>query len=76
MFATLAGGRKFTKLDLTQAYTQLELEEGVRGVSYYKYPFRPFPLQTVSIWYKFSTCNFPICYGPDFSWFIKCSVKN
>ena len=28
MFATLAGGRKFTKLDLTQAYTQLELEEG------------------------------------------------
>ena len=32
MFATLAGGRKFTKLDLTQAYTQLELEEGVRSI--------------------------------------------
>ena len=28
MFATLAGGKKFTKLDLAQAYSQLELETG------------------------------------------------
>ena len=28
LFATLAGGEKFTKLDLTQAYLQLELEPG------------------------------------------------
>lgn len=27
MFACLAGGRKFTKLDPSQAYSQLELEE-------------------------------------------------
>ena len=28
MFATLAGGKKFTKLDLAQAYSQLELKSG------------------------------------------------
>ncbi len=27
LFATLAGGKKFTKLDLSQAYLQLELDE-------------------------------------------------
>ena len=27
LFATLAGGKKFTKLDLSQAYTQLEVDE-------------------------------------------------
>ncbi len=27
LFATLAGGNKFTKLDLSQAYLQLELDE-------------------------------------------------
>ncbi len=27
LFGTLAGGKKFTKLDLSQAYLQLELDE-------------------------------------------------
>ena len=31
MFATLAGGKNFTTLDLSQAYQQLELEEESRG---------------------------------------------
>ena len=30
MFATLAGGKKFTKLDLSQAYQQLQLDESSR----------------------------------------------
>ncbi len=30
LFATLAGGQKFTKIDLTNAYQQMELEEGSR----------------------------------------------
>ncbi|XP_045183417.2 uncharacterized protein K02A2.6-like [Mercenaria mercenaria] len=32
MFATLAGGKKFTKLDLTQAYAQLELDENSKDL--------------------------------------------
>lgn len=32
MFATLAGGKKFTKLDLTQAYAQLELDESSKDL--------------------------------------------
>ena len=31
MFATLAGGKKFTKLDLSQAYLQLELDQESEG---------------------------------------------
>ena len=30
MFASLAGGEKFSKIDLTQAYLQLQLEEELR----------------------------------------------
>ncbi|XP_053698840.1 uncharacterized protein K02A2.6-like [Sabethes cyaneus] len=32
LFASVAGGEKFTKIDLTQAYLQLEVEEGDREV--------------------------------------------
>ncbi|XP_058828320.1 uncharacterized protein K02A2.6-like [Topomyia yanbarensis] len=32
LFANVAGGEKFTKIDLTQAYLQLEVEEGDREV--------------------------------------------
>lgn len=32
MFATSAGGKKFTKLDLSAAYTQLELEEDSKNI--------------------------------------------
>ena len=41
IFASLAGGQKFTKLDLSQAYQQLLLEESSRN---YQYASRNVPL--------------------------------
>ncbi|XP_055522452.1 uncharacterized protein K02A2.6-like [Wyeomyia smithii] len=44
LFANVAGGEKFTKIDLTQAYLQLEVEEGDREVltlSTHKGLYRP-----------------------------------
>ena len=41
LFATLAGGKTFTKLDLSQAYQQTELEESSKNyVCSYQYPKR------------------------------------
>ena len=37
LFATLAGGKLFTKLDLTNAYQQLPLEEEAQNVVCHKY---------------------------------------
>ena len=33
VFAKVQGGKRFSKIDLTQAYTQVELEEGSKKVS-------------------------------------------
>lgn len=50
LFAKLAGGKQFTKLDMSQAYLQLELDEGYVTISTHKGLFRynrlPFGVST------------------------------
>lgn len=61
LFATVAGGEKFTKIDLTQAYLQLEVEEGDREIltlSTHKGLYRPTRLMygiasAPAIWQRF-----------------------
>ena len=48
LFASLAGGEKFSKIDLTQAYLQLQLEE----------ESREFVTVNLSFRHRLSTCNF------------------
>ena len=47
LFATLAGGNKFTKLDVSQAYQQLTLDE---ESGHDKHPSRILSLQPTAIW--------------------------
>ena len=73
LFATLSGGQKFTKLDLSQAYQQIKLSEGSRPYltvnthrGLYQYTRLPFgvalPLQFFNkLWIHFSKASPTFC---------------
>ena len=48
IFNNLAGGKKFTKIDLRQAYHQMEVEEESQPDS--QHPSRIVPIQSPGIW--------------------------
>ena len=54
LFALLAGGQKFTKLDLSQAYQQLLLDAAVR---HNQYSSRTLPIHASTIWNSLSPSN-------------------
>jgi hypothetical protein len=45
LFASLAGGKTFLKLDLAHAYQQVELEEELKKVDCHQHPKGPLPIQ-------------------------------
>ena len=63
LFATLSGGEKFTKLDLQQAYLQLQLEEESRKVCDDKHS--PWPVWVHSFAIRCGLCPCPV---PKESW--------
>lgn len=63
IFASLAQGKSFTKLDLAHAYQQLIARGGVAPVHNHKHPSRPLPLHSSALWCGCSSCYFPAYDG-------------
>ena len=59
LLATLTGGRKFSKIDLTGAYQQLMLEENFLTVDYDQYLLWALSIYMPSIWSCITTSFFP-----------------
>ena len=57
LYAKLSGGQKFTKLDLRNAYLQVELQEESKK-------FVTINTSKALFWCKFSTSHFPANNGP------------
>ena len=73
LFATLDGGKTFTKLDMRQAYQQLPLAEESKAYlvinthwGLYRYNLLPF-------WGVVGTRNFSVCYGKSSEWHSRCN---
>lgn len=56
LFANVAGGEKFTKIDLTQAYLQLEVEEGDQEVLTLN-THKGLQAYTFDVWHCVGTCH-------------------
>ena len=67
LFATLAGGKVFSKLDLSNAYQQLELTESSKELNN-KYAEGSVPVSKIALWRYHSPCNLPVCCGPNSEW--------
>ena len=63
IFATLAGGKKYSKLDLTQRYHHMDLDEATQNLLVINKNKELLQVQTSSIWY---------CILPNF---IRASVR-
>ena len=65
LFSKLAGGEKFTKLDISHAYQQMALEESSKELvtTLYKHTSRIISLHTVTFWGSFCTCYIPANNG-------------
>jgi len=64
LFSSLAGGKSFSKLDLSHAYLQIELDDASKEyvtVNTHK------GLQQTAIWGVLSTRNFPTSNGEPFA---------
>jgi hypothetical protein len=71
IFAILAGGRKFTKLDIRQAYLHMPLDDDSKKLlainthkGLYEYVKHPMPFRNRSLYLISNLCNF----GFDFSY--------
>lgn len=66
-YAKLAGGVQFTKLDLWDAYLQMEVEEGSRDLlTVNTYKEGPVPVHEITFWGCISTCPVAACHGSVF----------
>ena len=63
MFASLAGGLKFSKLDLSNAYQQIQLEEGSQKYVTVNTHKGAFSIQEASFRCCFGTCFVPANHG-------------
>ena len=64
LFSTLAGGKIFSKLDLSQAYLHLPVEkESKKYVPNYQYTPRAVCIQPSAIWSSFRSCHLPKTNG-------------
>ena len=63
LFARLAGGKRFTKLDIAHAYQQIPLSEESRNSVTIKHPKRAVPIQQVTLWCPFCTGYIPEGHG-------------
>ena len=61
IFAHLAGGRVFSKLDLSQAYLQLPVDEDCKDLLVINTPKGLFTVGTID--YHMGYLNIPICNG-------------
>ena len=64
ILATLAGGKKFSKLDLCQAYLQMEMEED-QEVPNNQYTQGSVPVQQTGVWGCISPCSVATYHGSD-----------
>ena len=63
LFATLAGGKKFTKIDLTNAYQQMALDEDSSTRGYHQHASWPLPVHPTPFWSGIRTGYLPKGYG-------------
>ncbi len=64
LFTTLVGGQKFTKLDLKQAYQQMQLEEDAKDlVTINMHTSGALPVHQVAVPSSFRSCCVPACDG-------------
>ena len=68
LFASLAGGQTFTKLDLASAYLQITLDEATQKVL----TINTLQVQKASFWSICSSCYFPKDNGNNASGFTRC----
>lgn len=69
IFATLAGGKQFTKLDLAHAYNQLQLEESSKEyLTISTHHAGPVPTRPPQLWGELGTCDLPTGDVPDLGW--------
>lgn len=67
LFATLAGGKKFTKLDLSQAYLQMELHPDSVKYCTVNTSQGTVPVHAASVWNILSSCTIPENDGYNFA---------
>ena len=73
--ASLAGGKFFSKLDLSHAYQQIPLDENQRNVlCYCQHPERSPQDQQATIWCVISSIHVPMYHGGHPTWHT-CSVR-
>ncbi|XP_033758152.1 uncharacterized protein K02A2.6-like [Pecten maximus] len=65
VFASLSGGERFTKIDLTQAYLQMEVDETSKELLTNQYPQRFVRIQQTSFWSSLSPCYMAKSYGSN-----------
>ena len=63
LFATLSGGQQFSKMDLDQAYLQLELDEESKNLVTISTPKGLYRVYSPAIWSCICPCNFPEANG-------------
>ena len=69
LFATLAGGKKFSKLDLSHAYQQVLLESDSR--QFVTINTHKGAIYSSTFWGRFSARCFSTDNGKDFEWYTK-----
>ena len=57
LFASLAGGKAFSKLDLPHAYQQLQLDDESKKAGGHQHPEGSVPLQPTAVWCISRTCK-------------------
>lgn len=71
LFATLAGGQKFSKLDLSHAYQQVVLEPDSHAYLTINTCIT-IPLYAASIWSGLGPCHFSADHGTGVARFFRC----
>ena len=75
LLTSLAGGEKFSKIDLTQAYLQLQLKEESREfVTVNTHMGLYMQIHSFIFWHRLSTCNFSEDDGHDIAGTESCTM--
>ena len=64
LFTSLAGRHKFSKINLNQAYLQMQVDEKARD-AHNSHSQGPPPILQMTLWNNIGSRSFPACDGPD-----------